>query len=104
MRQHPRRLAGVLTAATAVAAVVTVGASPSQAAARQAKGCAPAVFYGVKGSAENGSSASMGPTISTLASLLKTDLAGGVRMTVVPVSYPAVSALAAIDGGLSSRA
>ncbi|HEY1619100.1 MAG TPA: cutinase family protein [Streptosporangiaceae bacterium] len=103
MRQHPRRLAGVLTVATAVAAVVatvTAGASPSQAAAGQAKGCAPAVFYGVKGSAENSSSASMGPTISTLASLLKTDLAGSVRMTVVPVSYPAVSALAAIDGGL----
>jgi hypothetical protein len=103
MRQHPRRLAGVLTVTTAVVAViaaVTVGASASQAAARQAKGCAPAVFYGVKGSAENSSSASMGPTISTLASLVKTDLAGSVRMTVVPVSYPAVSALAAIDGGL----
>lgn len=109
MRRHSRGLSVVLGGACAVVVSVAGGAPASQAAAghaaaghaaRHRTGCAAAVFYGVKGSGENSSSASMGPTITTLARLLKNDLGGSVKMTEVPVSYPAVSALAAIDGGL----
>jgi cutinase len=89
----------MMSAATTGAAVASADVtSPAPLAALSQ--CAPVTFYGVKGSGENSASSPMGESITAVAKFLRNDLLGTVRMTTVPVSYPAVSVFDAIDDGL----
>lgn len=104
----PRRLTSiVLVSVVVLAAGVLGGGQLSLAgqlsAGRAASGCAKVAFYGVRGSAERQDNKyPMGVVATDLAAALQADLAGTVKVVIVPDVYPAVSVLDAIDDGFTS--
>jgi hypothetical protein len=90
-----------VTASLAVPCAATASVTVELGSAAAA-GCAQATFDGVKGSGDGSSGGGMGTTVATLAAAFRSDLAGSVTTTAVPVAYPAVPVLDAIDDGLLS--
>jgi hypothetical protein len=86
-----------MAASSAATASVTAEASGG-AAAR----CAQVTFDGVKGSGEGSAGGGMGTTVAALDTAFKADLNKAVSTTAVPVAYPAVPVLDALDDGVLS--
>jgi hypothetical protein len=82
------------------AGVHAVGLSGPAAGRVAAGSCVRVAIYGVKGSGEGNTSGGLGSTVAAAANDLKTDL-GTSGVAIVPVDYPAVPVLDAIDNGLT---